>query len=470
MTDARTDEHPGLATARGEERKPIARFHPFRLLKKAMPRGLYWRSLIIILAPMVLLQFVVTYVFLERHWQLVTERLSAKTVAEIALLLSEFEENPTPQHAAAIVSRASANLGLPVAFLDNETLPDTPSSMNGLLADSLNDELRMRIARPYWLNTGHYSQYVDIRIAYNGGVMRVLSPASHVYASNSHIFLVWMFGTSVVLIIVAVIFLRNQIRPIERLATAAESFGKGRDIENYRPQGASEVRRAAQAFIEMRSRIRRQIEQRTAMLAGVSHDLRTPLTRFKLQLAMLGDTPEIDELRADIHEMERMLDDYLEFARGHQGEASEETDLGELIGEVRDDAMRKGHDVRLELHGDLVLPLRRYAFKRCLTNIVDNAGKYASHVWVTVIRDAEPDGHGGFIDIFVDDDGEGIPEDQMEEVFRPFYRLDAARNLDEGGTGLGLAIARDIARGHGGDITLARSPMGGLRAIIHLPV
>lgn len=470
MTEANTHGHADAASAREPAQPSIARFHPFRLLKRAMPRGLYWRSLIIILAPMVLLQFVVTYVFLERHWQLVTERLSAKTVAEIALLLSEFEENPNPRHAAAIVARAGANLGLPVAFLDNETLPDTPSSTEGLLAISLNDELRQRVARPYWLNTGHYSQYVDIRIAYNGGVMRVLSPASHVYASNSHIFLVWMFGTSVVLIIVAIIFLRNQIRPIERLASAAESFGMGRDIPSYRPQGASEVRRAAQAFMEMRARIQRQIEQRTAMLAGVSHDLRTPLTRFKLQLAMLGEGPEIDELRADIHEMERMLDDYLEFARGHQGEASEETDLTELIEEVRDDALRKSHDVRLELHGDLMLPLRRNAFKRCLTNIVDNAGKYATHVWVTAIRDAEADGRGGNIDIFVDDDGEGIPEEQMEEVFRPFYRLDAARNLDGGGTGLGLAIARDIARGHGGDITLSRSPMGGLRAIIHLPV
>nr|WP_245545125.1 ATP-binding protein [Parvibaculum lavamentivorans] len=435
-----------------------------------MPRGLYGRSLIIIVAPMVLLQFVVTYVFLERHWQLVTERLSAKTVAEIALLLSEYEEDPTPQHGARIVARASQHLGLPVAFLDGEILPEAPSSTEGLLADSLGDELRQRVTRPFWLNTDQYTRYVDIRIAYNGGVMRVLSPASHVYASNSHIFLVWMFGTSVVLIFVAIIFLRNQIRPIERLATAAESFGMGRDVPSYRPQGASEVRRAAQAFMEMRARIQRQIEQRTAMLAGVSHDLRTPLTRFKLQLAMLGEGPEIDELRADINEMERMLDDYLEFARGHQGEASEETDLTELIEEVRDDSLRKGHDVRLELHGDLNVQLRRNAFKRCLTNIVDNAGKYANHVWVTAIRDVDNDDNGGSIDIFVDDDGEGIPEEQMEEVFRPFYRLDAARNLDEGGTGLGLAIARDIARGHGGDITLSRSPMGGLRAVIHLPV
>lgn len=467
MMEADTGEHAGATPPR--QTALLRGLHPFQLLKKAMPRGLYWRSLIIIVAPMVLLQFVVTYVFLERHWALVTERLSAKTVAEVALLLNEYQENPTPERAARISARASQALGLPVAFLDGEDLPEAPSSTAGLLADSLNDELRRRVARPFWINTANYTDYVDMRIAYDGGVMRVLTPASHVYASNSHIFLVWMFGTSIVLIIVALLFLRNQIRPIEKLAEAAESFGMGRDIPNYRPQGASEVRRAANAFMEMRARIQRQIEQRTAMLAGVSHDLRTPLTRFKLQLAMLGESAELADLRADVAEMERMLDDYLEFARGHQGEASEETDLGELIEEVRDDSLRKGHDVRLDLHGDLTLPLRRNAFKRCLTNVVDNAGKYAKHVWVTAIRDADSD-EGGSIDILVDDDGQGIPEDQLEEVFRPFYRLDAARNLDTGGTGLGLAIARDIARGHGGDITLSRSPMGGLRAIIHLPV
>jgi len=467
MMEADTGEHAGATPPR--QTALLRSLHPFQLLKKAMPRGLYWRSLIIIVAPMVLLQFVVTYVFLERHWALVTERLSAKTVAEVALLLNEYQENPTPERAARISARASQALGLPVAFLDGEALPEAPSSTAGLLADSLNDELRRRVARPFWINTANYTDYVDMRIAYDGGVMRVLTPASHVYASNSHIFLVWMFGTSIVLIIVALLFLRNQIRPIEKLAEAAESFGMGRDIPNYRPQGASEVRRAANAFMEMRARIQRQIEQRTAMLAGVSHDLRTPLTRFKLQLAMLGESPELADLRADVAEMERMLDDYLEFARGHQGEASEETDLGELIEEVRDDSLRKGHDVRLDLHGDLTLPLRRNAFKRCLTNVIDNAGKYAKHVWVTAIRDADSD-EGGSIDILVDDDGQGIPEEQLEEVFRPFYRLDAARNLDTGGTGLGLAIARDIARGHGGDITLSRSPMGGLRAIIHLPV
>lgn len=439
-------------------------FHPFQSMKRFLPAGLYGRSLIIIVAPMVILQAFVTYVFMERHWQMVTERLSENTVADIALMLSEYEQSPTAKTAAGIAARANSFLSMSVAFLPGETLPDTPSTQGGLLDRSLSDEIEGRINRPYWIDTEEYSDYVDVRISYPGGVMRTLALRSHVYAANSHIFIVWMVGASIVLIFVAILFLRNQTRPIERLAEAAESFGMGRDVPEFRPHGASEVRRAAAAFLQMRERIQRQIEQRTAMLAGVSHDLRTPLTRFKLQLAFLGDTPEAEELKADVREMERMLEDYLDFARGHRREASEVADLGELLAEIRNDAERKGHEIAVQTQGDLALPLRRSAFKRCLTNIIDNACKYAAHVRVTAVRDEDD------IDIVVDDDGAGIPEDQLEEVFRPFYRLDAARNLDEGGTGLGLAIARDIARGHGGDIHLSRSPMGGLRAVIHVPV
>jgi len=439
-------------------------FRPFLLLKRILPAGLYWRSLMIIVLPMVMLQAFVTYVFMERHWQMVTEALSQSAVADIAMLLSEYETNPTEERADSISARASKFLAMSVAFLPGEKLPPTDTGYESLLDRSLADEIQLRVGKPFWINTARYDDYVDIRIAYDGGVMRALPLRSHVYASNSHIFIVWMVAASIVLVIVALLFLRNQIRPIERLAEAAEDFGMGRDVANFKPQGASEVRRAAVAFLQMRSRIRAQIEQRTAMLAGVSHDLRTPLTRFKLQLAMLKDGPEIEELRTDVREMESMLEAYLDFVRGDPSEVSEVTDLGELLKEIQFDSQRKGHTVALELHGDLALPLRRNAFKRCLTNIIDNAGKYAGEVWVTAVRDE------GDIDIIVDDNGAGIPDEQLEEVFRPFYRLDEARNLDEGGTGLGLAIARDIARGHGGDIQLARSPMGGLRAVIHVPV
>jgi two-component system osmolarity sensor histidine kinase EnvZ len=273
-----------------------------------------------------------------------------------------------------------------------------------------------------------------------------------------------MVGTSSILLIVAVLFLRNQIKPILRLADAAESFGKGRDALNFRPRGAREVRRAAQAFIEMRMRIERSIEQRTAMLAGVSHDLRTILTRFKLELALIGDSPEVDGMRKDVDEMAGMLEAYLAFARGDSGEQAQPTDMAAALEELRSDAERNGHAATTIFHGLPVVTVKPAALKRCLGNLVSNAARHADAIAINGHRDHR------WLTVMVDDDGPGIPQDMREEVFKPFLRLDTSRNQDEGGSGLGLAIARDIARSHGGDITLGDSPMGGLRATVRVPV
>jgi two-component system osmolarity sensor histidine kinase EnvZ len=267
-----------------------------------------------------------------------------------------------------------------------------------------------------------------------------------------------------VLLTVAILFLRNQIRPILRLADAAESFGKGRDAPDFRPRGAREVRRAAQAFIEMKTRIERAMEQRTAMLAGVSHDLRTVLTRFKLELAMLGDSPEVELLRKDVDEMARMLEAYLAFARGDSGEQSAPTDMAAFLDELRNDVERNGHRTTVAFHGQPIVTVRPAAFRRCLGNLVSNASRFADAIAITGHRDHR------WLTVSIDDDGPGIPQAKREEVFKPFLRLDDARNQDQGGTGLGLAIARDIARSHGGDITLGDSPMGGLRATVRVPV
>jgi two-component system osmolarity sensor histidine kinase EnvZ len=294
--------------------------------------------------------------------------------------------------------------------------------------------------------------------------MRVFARRSAAYVSNSEIFLLWMVGTSTVLLIVAIIFLRNQIKPILRMADAAESFGKGREVPNFRPRGAREVRRAAAAFIEMKTRIERAMEQRTAMLAGVSHDLRTVLTRFKLELALIDDSPEVDAMKKDVDEMARMLEAYLSFARGDSGEASAPTDMAEFLEELRLDAERHGHKSTVVFHGPPIVTVRPAAFKRCLANLVSNAARHAPSIAIAGHRDHR------YLTVTVDDDGPGIPASLREEVFKPFLRLDDARNQDEGGTGLGLAIARDIARSHGGDITLGDSPLGGLRATVRVPV
>ncbi len=431
-----------------------------------MPKGLYARALIIIIAPMVLLQSVLTFVFLERHWQTVTRHLSTVTVQNIAMLIDIYRDFPQDPNAGTLIRLADTDLGLRVSFAPGEELPVANSKpFFDLLDSTLSDELKRQIGRPFWIDTVGRSNFVDIRIKLDDGVMHVLARRSQTYASNSQIFLIWMVGTSLVLLTVAILFLRNQIKPILRLSEAAESFGKGRPPpDDFRPRGAREVRQAANAFIEMRDRIERHVEQRPIMLAGVSHDLRTVLTRFKLQLAMFEETPELDAMRADVDEMQAMLEDYLAFAKGDSGEEIVRADIGEILSEVKSQA-HGATEVTIEVKDALlVVPLKRHAFKRAVANLVNNAARFAEHVSVSATR------HDGSLWVEIEDDGPGIPEAEREHVFRPFYRLDHARNQDSGSTGLGLAIARDIARIHGGDIALSQSPLGGLKAVLKVPV
>jgi two-component system, OmpR family, osmolarity sensor histidine kinase EnvZ len=430
-----------------------------------MPKGLYARALLIIIAPMVILQSVIAFVFMERHWNVVTKRLSASVVQDVAALIDIYGAYPQDADHAEIRRIAQQRLGLVVDFLPSTDLPPPgPKPFFSLLDQALSDELRKQIGRPYWIDTVGKSALLEIRVQLDNTVMRIFARRSAAYVSNSEIFLLWMVGTSTVLLTVAIIFLRNQIGPILRLADAAESFGKGREVPNFRPRGAREVRRAAAAFIEMKTRIERAIEQRTAMLAGVSHDLRTVLTRFKLELALIEDSPEVDAMKKDVDEMARMLEAYLAFARGDSGETSAPTDMAEFLEELRQDAERHGHKTSVVFHGPPIVTVRPAAFKRCLSNLVSNAARFAPSIAISGHRDHR------YLTVTVDDDGPGIPASLREDVFKPFLRLDDARNQDKGGTGLGLAIARDIARSHGGDITLGDSPLGGLRATVRVPV
>ncbi len=438
-----------------------------RALADQLPKGLYARALIIIIAPIVLLQSVVAFVFMERHWDTVTRRLSTATTRDIAMLIDVYETYAHNGNYERLVRMAHDELNLSLQILPLEDLPPArPKPFFDLLDRTLSEEIGKRIARPFWVDTVGRSHLVEIRIKLDDAVFRVLATRSQTYASNSHIFLLWMFGTSLVLLTVAILFLRNQIKPILRLAQAADSFGKGRPPpSDFRPRGAREVRQAAYAFMEMRDRIERQIEQRTTMLAGVSHDLRTILTRFKLQLAMFGDNPEADAMRGDVSEMQAMLEDYLAFAKGDSSEEISSVDVRALLGDVRQQATRPGKSIAMRCNGEhMRVPLRRNAFKRAVDNIVHNAVRCADHVSIAASKSER------WLTIEIEDDGPGIPSAEREEVFRPFYRLDATRNLDTGGTGLGLTIARDVVRTHGGDITLAQSKLGGLKATIRVPV
>ena len=436
-----------------------------RIIRRFMPKGLYARSLIIIIAPMVLLQCVVTVVFMERHWALVTERLSQAVVQDIGAVADLIESNRTAGDFDEILDIAQQRLDLNISLLPPDELPPpAPKPFFNILDGILSEELTRQIGRPFWIDTVGNSKIVEIRIRLDEGILRVFAPRNSAYASNTHIFLVWMVGTSLVLLIIAVLFLRNQIRPIQALAAAAEDFGRGKPMpQEFRPRGASEVRRASVAFIQMRDRIERQIEQRTRMLNGVSHDLRTVLTRFRLQLALLGEGEDQDALNCDIDEMQRMLEGYLAFAKGEAGEDVKEIDLEPLLERYQAEAELKGKSLAYEINGDTRVTVRPDAFTRMISNLVANAIRHGSAVQTTVSHDSR------WLSIAIEDDGPGIEPEQREAVFKPFVRLDTARNLDAGGTGLGLAIARDIARAHGGDILLSDSTLGGLRALIRIP-
>jgi len=457
----------GLRTAAERLREGYGRVDRFlkRIFKSVLPKGLYARALLIIIAPMVILTIFVSAIFMERHWNTVARGLSVAVVHDIAAVIDMRRGFPQDRDYAELRRIAQDRLGLVVDFLPVTELPPIgPKPFFSPLDQALSEELRKQIGRPFWIDTVGRSNLVEIRIRLDDAVIRTFAHRSATYESNSTIFLLWMGGTSLILITVAILFLRNQIRPILRLTEAVESFGKGRDVPSFRVRGAQEVRRAAVAFLEMKARVERAIEQRTTMLAGVSHDLRTVLTRFKLELAMLEDSPETEAMKKDADEMSRMLEAYLAFARGDAGERSEPTDMAAFLDELKTDAERHGRWTEVQFHGHPVATVRPHAFKRCLANLVSNAARFGSAITITGHRDHR------YMTITVDDDGPGIPANRRDEVFKPFLRLDDARNQDEAGSGLGLAIARDIARSHGGEVMLGDSPMGGLRASVRIPV
>jgi two-component system osmolarity sensor histidine kinase EnvZ len=432
-------------------------------LHERMPKGLYARALLIVILPVILLQSAVAYFFMERHLQAVTSRLSAAVARDVAAVVDLYQAFPEEQRRLVLQRIAAVDLNVDMRILPKGPLPpETNKPFFSLLDHALTRELSRRVQRPFWIDTVH-SSLVEIRVALDDATLQIFATRTQAYASNSHIFFIWMAVASIVILAIATSFLRNQIRPILRLAHAAEEFGKGREVE-FSPRGAREVRQAGAAFIEMKKRVERAIEQRTTMLNGVSHDLRTIITRFKLSLALLSDKNEAAELQKDVEEMERMVEAYLAFARGDGGEAPAKTDLRSMLEEFKADTERRGLQASLTFTGDPQITVRPAAIKRCIANLVGNAQRYGKRIEIAGEND------GRMFVVHIDDDGPGIPVERREDAFRPFYRLDESRNQDQGNSGLGLAIARDIARSHGGEIYLDRSPLGGLRATVTLPV
>lgn len=435
-------------------------------LKNMLPRSLFGRSLLIIVMPLIILQLVSTWIFYDRHWDTITRRLSTAIAGDIGQTLELMQRSTGEDSRDAIFDMAARNFQLQITIREGEVIPPTDRSGNARIDYFLSRALSGRVQRPFRIDSSDFKERVIVDLQLKDAVMTIVVPGKRLFSTTTYIFLMWMVGTSLVVFAVASIFMRNQVRPIRRLAAAADAFGKGRDTAavDFKPEGALEVRQAAAAFNLMRARLRRQFRQRTDMLSGVSHDLRTPITRMKLQLAMLPDSPEVSDLKHDISEMERMIEGYLTFARGEGNEDGSEVDLGQLVEDAVADWRRNGATIDLHVEGSLRAWLRADSIKRAINNLIANAQRYGSHIWVRAGR------RGDAIEVTVDDNGPGIPETHREEVFRPFYRLEESRNPTTGGTGLGLAVARDLVRGHGGDILLEDSPHGGLRARLRLPV
>lgn len=440
-----------------------------RTVKRLLPNTLFGRSLLIIVTPVLLLQIIVSFIFFDRHWSSMSRRLAWAMAGDVNFIVSEIERAPNQAEIERIIDSASSNLGLRVS-LEKSDKPAVPVKKPLLpmrwysVERTLDNALQEKLRHPFTSRAHAEGQWYEIIVEAKRGDIRILASERRLFSSTTYIFILWMLGSSFVLFTISIVFMRNQIRPIHRLALAAERFGRGEDTPAFKPEGATEVRRAAVAFVEMRDRLRRQIEQRTAMLSGVSHDLRTPLTRMRLQLEMLGNTPDIADLRRDVDEMESMIEGYLSFARGESGEQSERVDLKEILSRIAAKARRQGFHINENYSGDLHVRLRPQAIERALGNLVSNASKYAPHVWVSAYKQSKA------IEITVDDDGPGIKESARETVFRPFYRVEASRNKKTGGIGLGLSIAQDIIHAHGGEIWLEDSNHGGLRVVVRLPL
>ncbi|MEO0820517.1 MAG: ATP-binding protein [Pseudomonadota bacterium] len=442
-------------------------------LKRFLPRSLFGRALLILVLPIVVLQGVVASVLMKRHYDGVTEQMADVVAHELEYLVGEIEAAPDLATAQRRIARISRLLGIEVSLDPNGRVqPRALLGFYDFTGGAIEETLKAGVTRPITLDLVSVPKTVEARLLTAKGVLSVSIPRRRLNPANPHQLIVFTSLVAIVLVVIAVIFLRNQVRPIRQLAYVATAFGRGRHLA-FRPSGAEEVRRAGHAFLDMRTRIERQMQQRTAMLSGVSHDLRTPLTRMKLALAMADEGPETAEIGRDVAEMERMIESFLAFARGEAGEATEACDLLALVEEIALDAVRAGaalaFETRLEPAVSTTLIVRRQALKRAITNLVENARHYAEHAVLTLRmtrRSAE---------ITVEDNGPGIPEDRREEMLRPFARLDPARtqtvsDAGGGGVGLGLTIALDIARGHGGALELDTSPtLGGLRATLRLP-
>jgi two-component system, OmpR family, osmolarity sensor histidine kinase EnvZ len=433
------------------------------IIKKILPQRLFYRSLIIVATPIILLQIIITVVFFDSLWIKANKGMTHSLVGEIKTLYDIYSDEELGQK-QKIINLYNRNFDFYISFEEDEFFKKNDSERWYSPMDrSLRRELKTTFGTgAYSFDTTSYKEQVAIKIKYKNGSLKIFFPKKRISPSSTRIFALWITLPGLLLIMIAIVFLKNQTRPIVKLAKAAESFGKGEYIKEFRPSGAKEIRQAAYEFDKMRKRITVHLNQRSEMLSGISHDLRTPLTRLKLQLALLKQQDLAKKMSDDIEEMERMLNEYLEFSRHQKNEETEKISLQDIIKDVVDKYESK--KIKTSTEDNIKINIRPNSIKRCLTNLIDNGLSYGNNVEINTKSSQNK------TVIFIDDDGPGIPESEYKNVMKPFYRIDKSRGLNKSGVGLGLSITNDIIRSHGGDVSLDKSPLNGLRVKISLPL
>jgi len=431
------------------------------IIKKILPKKLFFRSLLIVAAPIIILQIIITIVFFDSLWIKANKGMTRSLVSEIQTMFDIYK-NDDENNKRMIIDLYNKNFDFVIALRENELLPKKKKERWFSPIDrSLRRELKPVFGNSYWFDTTSYKEIIDLRIKYEGSILQIFFPKHKIAPAAARLFALWITLPGLFLILIAIVFLRNQTRPIVNLAKAAEKFGKGEFVKEFRPSGAKEIRQAAYEFDRMRKRITVHLNQRSEMLSGISHDLRTPLTRLKLQLAFLKQQDLVKKMGDDIEEMERMLNEYLEFSSQQK---SEETELINLNYVIKDIIKKyESSQINLFLEENPKINIRPNSIKRCLINLIDNALAYGKKAEIFTKKTMND------IIILIDDDGPGIPEDEYQNVLKPFYRIDKSRSQNKSGVGLGLSIANDIIRSHGGKISLEKSPLSGLRVKVSLP-
>ena len=430
------------------------------MIKKILPQTLLGRSILILVVPLIILQIIITVIFYNRHWDTITRHRTIDFVNDITLVVESFEKNKSRENQIWILSNVSEKLQLQTIYIENKKLSfekdnEKTSKLEEYLLENLDP-----LGKKFNLNINNKKKLITVMVEVNNGILEFRANKKRIYSSTTYIFILWMIGASIILFIVALLFLKNQIKPIRKLAIAVDRFGKGKNIQNFKPSGAKEVRRVSNAFKIMKDRIENSITQRNKMFSSISHDIRTILTRMKLNLEL----HKLDKggLKKDLIEMEEMVEEYLKYAKGEEKEKIQKINIVNLLNSIKKRYSKK--NISFKNDKKINISIRLNSIKRCINNILSNSLKFSKKVEISCNKKKD------YVEIIIDDDGPGIPKSERKKVLQPFYRVEDSRNRNTGGIGLGITIAADIINNHGGNFLLEQSPLGGLRAKIYLPI